>query len=187
MITTSGTGVRGRVDLAIWECPLTAIIYAHVFCSSARKFNLCTDSHTGTDRDEGWKMQLRLAPIHPCFLLSPSAHWTAVRSHCKVCSGGAALRLAILKYIKLSLQKREALFAADLVMQHPSLMSKSLGKIKRWGSCIGCQQSWQPLPQNYLQQWFLGFPTAYFFSCKQGKSGTKLTREVFSKLLFASP
>lgn len=30
----------------------------------------------------------------------------------------------------------EALFAADLVMQHPSLMSKSLGKIKRWGSCI---------------------------------------------------
>lgn len=74
MITSSGTGVRGRVDSAIWECLLTAIIYAHVFCSSARKFILCTESHTGTDQDEGWKTQRRLAPIPPCFLLSPSAH-----------------------------------------------------------------------------------------------------------------
>lgn len=135
MITISGTGVRGRVDLAIWECPLTAVIYAHVFCNSARKFlyrqpywhrpgwGVKDAAETGTHSSP--------LPSQPL-----SSLWTAVRSHCKVCSGAAALRLAILKYIKLSLQKREALFAADLVMQHPSLMSKSLGKIKRWGSCI---------------------------------------------------
>lgn len=34
-----------------------------------------------------------------------------------------------------------------------------------------CQQSWQPLSQNYLQQWFLGFPTAYFFPVNRERVG----------------
>lgn len=114
-----------------------------------------------------------------------SSLWTAARRYHKVCSRGAALRLAIIKHIKLSLQRETHCVGADLVMQHPwPWWTKAWGKQRGGGSLPALLTATLTELSSAV---ISGLPNSSLFSRKPGKEWRKHTRKILDNLLFSSP
>lgn len=103
-ITSSGTRAKGRADPAIWECLCD-------LCTCILQFGkdvyvLYKQPYRMRDTAETGRVHIYSSPLPSQPL---GSLWVVVRSHCDVCSVGAASRLAIWKHIKLNLQKGGAL------------------------------------------------------------------------------